>query len=113
MSLDHKREELSASKAGPNVMSQRNSKHRVLAFEDALKEIGEGRPFSSVFRQMKIEILGFGNVQIQLLFVIALILLTVLNETMGISFLLPSAQCDLNLSTRDKGLVSGMTFLGE
>lgn len=56
---------------------------------------------------------GFGKVQIQLLFMIALILLTVLNETMGISFLIPAAQCDLDLSTRDKGLVSSMTFLGE
>jgi MFS transporter, VNT family, synaptic vesicle glycoprotein 2 len=44
---------------------------------------------------------------------IALILLTVLNETMGISFLIPAAQCDFDLSTRDKGLMSSMTFLGE
>lgn len=88
-------------------------KNKVVAFEDALKEIGEqGRrriwKVSQVFG-----VSGFGKVQVQLLFMIALILLTVLNETMGISFIIPAAQCDLNLTTRDKGLVSSMTFLGE
>jgi hypothetical protein len=41
-----------------------------------------------------------------------LILANTLAETMGISFVIPAAVCDLNLSTSDKGLLSGMTFLG-
>jgi hypothetical protein len=51
-------------------------------------------------------------VQVEQLMAVGLILIAVLNETMGVSFLLPAAQCDLNLSTRDKGLLSSMTFLG-
>jgi hypothetical protein len=51
-------------------------------------------------------------VQVEQLIVVGLILIAVLNETMGVSFLLPAAQCDLNLSTKDKGLLSSMTFLG-
>lgn len=55
---------------------------------------------------------GFGKVQIQLIFIGALILLTALNETLGTSFLLPASECDLNMTTQDKGFLSGMTFLG-
>lgn len=39
--------------------------------------------------------------------------MTVFGETMGISFLIPAAQCDLDLSTSDKGLLSGMAFFGK
>lgn len=58
-----------------------------------------------------LEKIGFGSVQVQLIVIGALVLLTALNETLGTSFLLPSA-CDFALSTSDKGLLSGMTFLG-
>lgn len=56
---------------------------------------------------------GFGRVQVQLLLIIALILFNVLNETMGISFLIPAAECDLDLTLSAKGLLSSMTFFGE
>lgn len=56
---------------------------------------------------------GFGKVQVQLTVLICLVLFNVLNETIGISFLIPAAQCDLDLSTRDKGLLSSMVFFGE
>lgn len=39
--------------------------------------------------------------------------MTVLNETMGVSFIVPAAQCDLQMSTSDKGLLSSMTFFGK
>jgi hypothetical protein len=42
-----------------------------------------------------------------------LILANTIAETMGISFVIPAAQCDLKLSNNDKGLLSGMTFLGQ
>lgn len=56
--------------------------------------------------------IGFGSVQVQLIVIGALILLTALNETLGTSFFLPASQCDLQLTTSDKGFLSGMTFLG-
>lgn len=68
---------------------------RTLKYEDVLKEI------------------GFGRVQIELLIASFLILLDVMNETMGISFILPVAQCDMKLSESDKGLLSGIIFVGE
>lgn len=49
--------------------------------------------------------------QIQLIFVGAIILITSLNETIGTSFFLAAA-CDFELTTSDKGLLSGITFLG-
>lgn len=48
-----------------------------------------------------------------MLIVVGLIMIAVINETMGISFILPAAQCDLNLTTEDKGRLSSMTFIGE
>lgn len=61
--------------------------------------------------EVALDRIGFGSVQVQLIVIGALILLTALNETLGTSFLLPSA-CDFALSTSDKGFLSGMTFLG-
>lgn len=58
------------------------------------------------------DILGFGRVQVQLIVIGAFILLAALNDTLGTSFILPASQCDLELTTRDKGFLSGMTFLG-
>lgn len=57
--------------------------------------------------------IGYGKSQIEILIVVSCILITSLNENIGISFILPAAQCDLNLSTRDKGLLSGMVSLGK
>jgi MFS transporter, VNT family, synaptic vesicle glycoprotein 2 len=71
-----------------------NEEKSVKTFEEILKEI------------------GFGCVQIEIAFVVNLVLFTVLNETMGISFILPAAECDLNLDSKSKGILSSMTFIG-
>lgn len=57
-------------------------------------------------------VIGYGRAQIEILIVVSCVLITSLNENIGISFLIPAAQCDLNLSTADKGLLSGMVSLG-
>lgn len=77
------------------VKVEKFRKKKIVAYEDALKTI------------------GFGRVQIELLFASFLILLNVMNETMGISFIIPVAQCDMNLSESDKGLLSGIIFVGK
>lgn len=33
-------------------------------------------------------------------------------ETCGIVFVLPVSECDLNLTTSDKGIIGGVSFLG-
>ncbi|KAG5675993.1 hypothetical protein PVAND_005849 [Polypedilum vanderplanki] len=69
-------------------------KPRTVGYEDALKEI------------------GFGRVQIEILIASFLIISNLTNETMGISFLIPLASCEMDLSESDKGLLSGMIFIG-
>ncbi|KAG5675992.1 hypothetical protein PVAND_005848 [Polypedilum vanderplanki] len=59
-----------------------------------------------------IEEIGFGKVQISVIFVTFLVLANTLSETMGISFVIPAAVCDLQLTPSDKGLLSSMSFLG-
>ncbi|XP_070496597.1 synaptic vesicle glycoprotein 2B-like [Chironomus tepperi] len=75
------------------VKCEKFKEKKIIAYEDALKSI------------------GFGRVQIELLLASFLILLNVMNETMGISFIIPVAQCDMNLSQSDKGLLSGIIFV--
>uniref|UniRef100_A0A182NE16 Major facilitator superfamily (MFS) profile domain-containing protein n=1 Tax=Anopheles dirus TaxID=7168 RepID=A0A182NE16_9DIPT len=41
-----------------------------------------------------------------------IVIMAVLNETMGISIVIPAAQCDLNLSPTDKGILTGVSFAG-
>lgn len=100
--------------------SKDSSELKALPFEEALREIGEGQATISCLVDQPVlsaktdspSILGFGKVQVQLMCLIGMILITVLTETMGVSFLIPAAQCDLNLSVTDKGLLSGMTYFG-
>lgn len=39
--------------------------------------------------------------------------MSVINETMGASMIMPSAQCDLELSTSRKGVVSSISIVGK
>lgn len=42
-----------------------------------------------------------------------LVFTCILFETTGLSFVLPVAECDMNLSTKDKGVLSGVGFAGK
>ncbi|XP_062536115.1 synaptic vesicle glycoprotein 2B-like [Armigeres subalbatus] len=59
-----------------------------------------------------IDIVGFGRTGWHVFLVSALIMLAVINETMGISILIPASHCDLNLSATDKGVLTGVSFAG-
>lgn len=72
-----------------------DKKPRTLTYEDALKEI------------------GFGRVQVEIIIASFLILANIMNETMGISFITPLIECEMNLSESDKGLLSGIIFIGK
>lgn len=54
----------------------------------------------------------FGKFNYILVILSGMCLSTVLLETLGISFVMPIAECDLNLSTEDKGLLSAIAFAG-
>lgn len=59
-----------------------------------------------------LELTSFGRFNYYLIVVSGLILTTVLLETLGISYVIPVSECDMHLSTRDKGILSAVGFAG-
>lgn len=55
---------------------------------------------------------GFGKFNYGLIILTGAILGCVFLETVSINFVLPVAQCDLNLTTHDKGILSAIGFIG-
>lgn len=55
---------------------------------------------------------GFGKFNIFLVVLCGSILGCVVLETVGVNFILPVAQCDMNLTSRDKGVLSAVGFVG-
>lgn len=54
----------------------------------------------------------FGKFNYFLILICGMILNAVLLETLGISFVLPVSTCDLNLTTKEKGILSAVGFMG-
>lgn len=54
----------------------------------------------------------FGKFNYFFIFICGAILTTVLLETLGISFVLPVSECDMELTTQDKGVLSAIGFAG-
>lgn len=55
---------------------------------------------------------GFGKVQILVTLCCGLIVMEVITESMMMSIIMPAAQCDLKLTSTDKGILSTAVFLG-
>lgn len=55
---------------------------------------------------------GFGKFNYALIVLTGAVLGCIFLETVSINFILPVAECDLNLTNRDKGVLSGVGFLG-
>lgn len=55
----------------------------------------------------------FGKFNYVLIGVTGISLAAVLIEVIGISFVLPVSGCDLKLTTKDKGVLSGIGFFGK
>lgn len=56
--------------------------------------------------------IGIGKVHYYLTFITGLIISASMTETMGMNFIMKSAQCDLELTSADKGLMSSISYLG-
>lgn len=54
----------------------------------------------------------FGCFNYYLIVVSGVILATVILETLGISFVMPVSECDMNLTSKDKGILSAIGFIG-
>ncbi|KAL9693626.1 hypothetical protein quinque_012911 [Culex quinquefasciatus] len=92
---------------------------RVFIVEPLAATGGDGKELAKRGTEQKshtfdeaIDVAGFGRTSWQVFLVSALIMLAVLNETMGISILIPAAHCDLHLSATDKGMLTGVSFAG-
>ncbi|XP_058458628.1 synaptic vesicle glycoprotein 2B-like isoform X1 [Malaya genurostris] len=89
-----------------------NSAGRVFTIETIDNGNGKELEVQSHSFDEAIKLVGFGGISWQIFLVSALVMLAVLNETMGISILIPAAHCDLNLSATDKGMLTGVSFAG-
>ncbi|XP_005183229.1 synaptic vesicle glycoprotein 2B [Musca domestica] len=64
------------------------------------------------YYETALEATTFGKFNYLLILISGLILANVLLETLGISFVLPVSQCDLNLSVQEQGIMSAIGFAG-
>ena len=62
--------------------------------------------------EQALSLIGFGRFHLVLLFVCGLANASDAIEILCVSFILPSAECDLGMTTKDKGFLSSMTFVG-
>uniref|UniRef100_A0A182RE84 Major facilitator superfamily (MFS) profile domain-containing protein n=1 Tax=Anopheles funestus TaxID=62324 RepID=A0A182RE84_ANOFN len=77
----------------------------------ANKSVADPESKSYTFDEV-IDIIGFGRTTWHIFIASSITMMAVLNETMGISIVIPAAQCDLHLSATDKGLLTGVSFAG-
>lgn len=68
--------------------------------------------FKNVYKKTYVLFAGYGFFNIAVLLSAGLCLMCVIIETMGMMFVIPAAQCDLNLDLAQKGLLSAISFLG-
>lgn len=60
-----------------------------------------------------LEMIGFGKSQWIMLLTCGLLLMMVINETMGMSIITIASQCDFDLTSMDKAIMSAAAFIGE
>ncbi|EDW83976.2 uncharacterized protein Dwil_GK13894 [Drosophila willistoni] len=59
-----------------------------------------------------LELIGFGRVQWTVLFAAGFLLMMVINETMGMSYITIVSQCDFATNSMDKAIMSAASFIG-
>ncbi|XP_036218388.2 niacin transporter NiaP isoform X1 [Bactrocera oleae] len=74
----------------------------------SMPEPGKGAEYF----ETALEATTFGKFNYLLILISGLILANVLLETLGISFVLPVSQCDLNLTIQERGILSAIGFAG-
>lgn len=89
------------------------------SFEDALSFIGKcfffkflNFSFCDLMEKMCI-FLGFGKIQIIMTICCGFVIMEIVSETMMMSIIMPAAQCDLKLTSSDKGILSASPILGK
>uniref|UniRef100_A0A8D8ARY4 (northern house mosquito) hypothetical protein n=1 Tax=Culex pipiens TaxID=7175 RepID=A0A8D8ARY4_CULPI len=86
------------------------------AMENAIDVIPEPKHVNyqrSITLDDALSLTKFGKVNYFLIIVAGTILAAVLLETLGISYVIPVARCDLEMTTQEKGVLSAVSFAGE
>lgn len=73
----------------------------------AEKTFSTGHEYEEVLK-----LIGFGRVQWIVLFASGLLLMMVINETMGMSYITIVSQCDFETNSMDKAVMSAASFIG-
>ncbi|XP_055640303.1 synaptic vesicle glycoprotein 2B-like isoform X1 [Toxorhynchites rutilus septentrionalis] len=83
--------------------------------DDSIERIPEPKPITyqrSVSFDEALSMTKFGKINYILIIISGTILTSVLLETLGISYVIPVAECDLLLTTKEKGVLSAVAFAG-
>ncbi|EAA06813.5 AGAP000785-PA [Anopheles gambiae str. PEST] len=73
---------------------------------------GSATPVPSHTYSEALAVVGQGRFHTLLLFITGLCLMSVVNETVNVGFIISAAECDLELSFSDKGILNGAGFMG-
>nr|XP_029711049.1 synaptic vesicle glycoprotein 2A-like isoform X3 [Aedes albopictus] len=98
----------------PNSESQTIEIHHIQLRHYASNDTGgssNGKPHSYSYNEA-LELIGNGKFQTFLLFVCGFCLMSVINETLNMGFIISAAECDLHLTFSDKGMLNGAAFCG-
>lgn len=83
--------------------------------DEALDIIGKDNPQMfriNIYEQTHSFILGRGSFHSFVFLSCGFCLMYVIAETLGVSYIIPTARCDLELDTMRKGILSSVSFLG-
>ncbi|XP_028158703.1 synaptic vesicle glycoprotein 2A-like isoform X2 [Ostrinia furnacalis] len=80
--------------------------------KESASDYEKNRDEDEVFFEDAFELAGHGRFNYLVLFTSGLILLNVSMESVGMSYVVTAAECDLQLSSQDKGLVTAAAFIG-
>lgn len=76
---------------------------------DMMRIYAEGREWSF---EDALSYIGLGKMHYLLTFITGLIISASMTETMGMNFIMKSAECDFGLVSTDKGLLSSVGYIG-
>ena len=80
--------------------------------KEAEANAGKPRKHLPINMEKALEKTGFGKFNYFIIILSGVVLSSVGMETLGLSFVLPVSQCDLKMTTEEKGIVSGMGYAG-
>ncbi|XP_050075761.1 synaptic vesicle glycoprotein 2B [Anopheles maculipalpis] len=98
------------SKTGESANVEKDKSAEIVL--DPTQIVTNGAHHSSHTYSEALAVVGQGWFHTLLMFVTGLCLMSVINETVNVGFIISAAECDLDLTFSDKGVLNGAGFLG-